>query len=261
MLAHGINLWPQAVSKSLWPFAIKAACRARNHFKLDNEGLSPIMKLSGIRTKMELRNEHPLFCPVYTLDKNLQSGPGMIPKWNPRSNAGMYLGHSPEHASNVALVMNLTTGMISPQYHVVFDDTFSTVGHITTRQEPHHWSDLCKYHSEDYQMVPSVTKHLNDFGTEIKWLGDLSKSQPARTDRQSDNPNSQNPANHDSSDPRSREGEDMPDLNPTIADIALRDNTPDSDKIWQTPNNDTIPASEGATLDNEEREFDSQPRD
>ena len=82
---------------------------------------------------------------------------GNIPKWNPRSDAGIYLGHSPEHASNVALVLNLTTGLVSPQYHVVFDDTFSTVEHITNRTEPTHWENLCKYHSEDYQMLPLET--------------------------------------------------------------------------------------------------------
>ena len=113
MLAHGMQLWPQAINKTLWPFAIKAACRSRNHFNLDSDGLSPAMKVSGIRTKVELRNEHPLFCPVYTLDKKLQSGMGNIPKWNPRSDAGIYLGHSPEHASNVALVLNLTTGLLA----------------------------------------------------------------------------------------------------------------------------------------------------
>ena len=158
MLAHGMQLWPQAITKTLWPFAIKAACRSRNHFKLDSDGLSPAMKLSGVRTKVELRNEHPLFCPVFTLDKDLQSGMGAIPKWNPRSNAGIYLGHSPKHASNVALVLNLTTGLVSPQYHVVFDDTFSTVDYITNRTEPSHWENLCKFHSEDYQMLPSATR-------------------------------------------------------------------------------------------------------
>ena len=78
------------------------------------------MKLARVQTSPELRNEHPLFCPVFTLDKSLQSGTGMLPKWNPRSNAGVYLGHSPDHASNVALVLNLATGLVSPQYHVVF---------------------------------------------------------------------------------------------------------------------------------------------
>ena len=149
MLSHGMHAWPQVVTKSLWPFALKASCRARNKFNLDDDNCSPEMKLAGVKTTPEIRNEHPLFCPVFTLHKGLQGGHGTIPKWNPRSNAGVYLGHSPEHASNVALVLNLTTGHVSPQYHVVLDDNFSTVEYISSRQEPTNWEDLCKYHTED----------------------------------------------------------------------------------------------------------------
>lgn len=154
MLAHGQHLWPEVVSKSLWPFAYKAACRARNKFKLDDNGLSPEEKLSGVQTSLHIRNEHPLFCPIYCLDKKLQGGLGGIPKWNPRSNAGVYLGHSPDHSSNVALVLSLTTGLISPQYHVVFDDDFSTVDFIRSRKEPTNWENLCKHHTEDYRINP-----------------------------------------------------------------------------------------------------------
>jgi hypothetical protein len=39
----------------------------------------------------------------------------------------VYLGYSREHSNNVHMVLNLETGKISPQYHLVFDDTFSTV--------------------------------------------------------------------------------------------------------------------------------------
>lgn len=87
MLDHGMHRWLQAI-------------------KLDLEGLSLVMEQSGVKIKVELCNEHPLFCSVCTLNYNLQSGPGMIPKWNPQSNAGMYHGHSPEHASTVTLVLN-----------------------------------------------------------------------------------------------------------------------------------------------------------
>ena len=37
------------------------------------------------------------------------------------------MGMSPQHASTVPLVLNLTTGHLSPQFHVVFDDWFTTV--------------------------------------------------------------------------------------------------------------------------------------
>jgi hypothetical protein len=156
MLAHGQHLWPEVVTKSFWPFAYKAACRSRNKFNLDDDGLSPEEKMSGIQVRQELKNEHTLFCPVYVLNGKLQSGIGGIPKWNPRSNAGVFLGHSPEHASNVALVLNLATGLVSPQYHVVFDDSFSTVDFIRSRQEPSNWETLCKYHSENFTMDAAV---------------------------------------------------------------------------------------------------------
>ena len=44
-----------------------------------------------------------------------------------RSRHGIYLEISKHISSTVYLVLNPDTGNISPQYHVVFDDTFSTV--------------------------------------------------------------------------------------------------------------------------------------
>ncbi len=46
----------------------------------------------------------------------------------------MHLGASPKHAATVPLILNLQTGYISGQYHVVFDDDFSTVS--TTDEGP-----------------------------------------------------------------------------------------------------------------------------
>jgi hypothetical protein len=60
----------------------------------------------------------------------------------PRSNIRVYLGHSPFHAGSVALVYNPYTGHISPQYHVVFDDDFTTVPYMEAGMIPPHWSDL-----------------------------------------------------------------------------------------------------------------------
>jgi hypothetical protein len=42
----------------------------------------------------------------------------------------MFVGFSHVHSSLVPLVMNVSTGKISPQYHVVFDDRFSTVNSL-----------------------------------------------------------------------------------------------------------------------------------
>jgi hypothetical protein len=65
--------------------------------------------------------------PVYVLDKALQDsnlGPG---KWKDHCHLGVYIGHSPYHASNVIQVYNPKTHLVSPQYHVVHDESFDTV--------------------------------------------------------------------------------------------------------------------------------------
>ena len=40
---------------------------------------------------------------------------------------GQLLGFSDEHSTLVAMVRNLTTNFVSPQFHVVFDEKFSTI--------------------------------------------------------------------------------------------------------------------------------------
>ena len=53
----------------------------------------------------------------------------MIPKWDPISIMSIYIyvGGSLEHVSNIALALDPKTDNVSPQFHVVFDDEFTTV--------------------------------------------------------------------------------------------------------------------------------------
>jgi hypothetical protein len=55
---------------------------------------------------------------------------------------GIYVGHSPQHAGNVALILNPHTGCTSPQYHVIFDDDFTTVNDIKNSLTPSTWQQL-----------------------------------------------------------------------------------------------------------------------
>jgi hypothetical protein len=75
-------------------------------------------------------------------DSRLQTNPKGVPKWDPRAWLGIYLGRSPTHAGNVALVLNPKTGLVSPQYHVVFDDEFTTVPHLQKGTVPPNWNKL-----------------------------------------------------------------------------------------------------------------------
>ena len=68
---------------------------------------------------------------MFVLDSRLQAGASKIPKWDPWARVGVYLGHSLCHAGSVALVLNPRTIRVSPQFHLVFDDEFSTVQFMT----------------------------------------------------------------------------------------------------------------------------------
>ena len=102
----------------------------------------------------------------YILDPTLQDGQ-KLPKWKPRSRVGQYMGKSPLHASTVALVRNLQTGRISPQFHVIFDDNFETV-YSDYEDQPLLWQELLTtgtFKSDyDLDQVPSL---------ENEWLDEM----------------------------------------------------------------------------------------
>jgi hypothetical protein len=127
MMLHSAIHWPDVADAALWPMAVAHATYIWNHVPNENTGLSP----SDIFTKTRWPNKryhdlHVWGCPVYVLDKKISDGQ-KLPRWKPRSRRCMYMGVSPTHASCVPLVLNLDTGAITAQYHVVFDDWFSTI--------------------------------------------------------------------------------------------------------------------------------------
>ena len=146
MLHHATILWPDIITESLWPFALKLAVDVHNATPGDTD-LSPDEIFSGVKSsRCRLKDFHPFGCPVFVLEASLQNG-SKIPKWKPRSRMAVYLGHSPEHATTVPIVLNTVTGLISPQYHVVFDDSFTTTKSLHTDKIPENWPELFK-HSE-----------------------------------------------------------------------------------------------------------------
>jgi len=144
MLLHAQRHWPEYITTMLWPFALLAAADQMNNLRIDSKGNTAQMKFSNVSGyKNRLSNYHTFGCPVYVLDARLQSTGGAgPPKWDPRCRLGIYVGHSPAHAGSVALVLNPKTGLISPQYHVVFDDDFSTVPHLRAGTVPENWKQL-----------------------------------------------------------------------------------------------------------------------
>ena len=67
---------------------------------------------------------HTFGCTEYMLTTEAEQG--RANKWEGCAVLGIYLGPSPHHAGSVSLVLNLTTGNSSPQFHVGHDDFFET---------------------------------------------------------------------------------------------------------------------------------------
>ena len=126
MMLHAKLRWPKAVEPKLWPMVLKHAEYLVNHIPSNNNVCPMDLVLGSTVPRDYLQNLHVWGAPAYVLDPKLQDG-HKIPKWEPRSRQGLHLGWSPLHASNVPLILNLTTGHISAQFHVVFDDWFATV--------------------------------------------------------------------------------------------------------------------------------------
>lgn len=112
---------------SLWSFAVQHAVWVYNRIPNRQSGMTPLELLTNIKSDhRDLLRSHVWGCPVFVLDPKLQNDQ-KLPKWNRRSRLGQFLGFSREHSSMVALVRNLRTGHVSPQYHCVFDDLYQTV--------------------------------------------------------------------------------------------------------------------------------------
>ena len=126
-MLHAAMHWPAQASVKFWPMAIDYAVWVFNRLPSRDTGVSPNEIWSGTRHEhVDFRRAHVFGCPVYVLEPKLQDGK-KIPKLSPRARLGMFLGFSKLHSSLVPMVLNVRTGKISPQYHVVFDDKFETV--------------------------------------------------------------------------------------------------------------------------------------
>ena len=145
VLLHAQRKWPKVIKSILWPYALLSIIERHNRLSLDKNGRSPMEKFSATHEEITPTDFHTWGCPVFVLDAENQSGNIGTPKWDPKSHAGIYLGHSPCHAGSVSLILNLSTGLISPQFHVVFDDEFTTVDYLESKIAPPNWISLAKH--------------------------------------------------------------------------------------------------------------------
>jgi hypothetical protein len=149
MLLHAGIHWPEEVGLEAWPMALEYAVYIWNRLPHPDTGIAPIeywSKSRQINTEV-LHNMHTWGCPAYVLDPTLQDGK-KIPCWQPRSRRGQFMGMSKRHASTIGMIRNVLTGAISPQFHVMYDDNFTTLPSSTNPDQaepPPNWQDLLTY--------------------------------------------------------------------------------------------------------------------
>jgi hypothetical protein len=86
---------------------------------------------------------------------------------------GIYVGRSPSHAANVSMILNPRMGHISPQFHVVHDDDFTTMLYLRMATVPPHSAALVaasttiELYTEKqvgtWQLLPELDVESGDF--------------------------------------------------------------------------------------------------
>lgn len=173
MMIHAMHRWPSAIDVALWPYAMRYAATVRNASIRKNARVSPIELFAQTNVRPRLRHMHTFGCPAYVLKTPLQNNKH-LPKWESRSRVGIFLGMSPRHAQSVYLILNVSTGLVSPQYHVRFDELFET---ITRSTKPAAWKVQANFTSSSPQESASNTRQE---GNKQQTKTDFEKSRPHR---------------------------------------------------------------------------------
>ena len=132
------------------------------------DGNNPTAKFYNIKNIKPNVHEYITFgCPVHVLNSKLQLGSIYPPKWEPSSRVSIYLGHSPMYAGSLAIILNMATGNVSSQYHVVYDKKFSTVSYMRDETIPPTWSKMGKKSVESstsnaFNLAELWFKHLTN---------------------------------------------------------------------------------------------------
>jgi hypothetical protein len=115
---------------------------------------APFQLFTGQAPTWDLYDFRVFGSPAYVLHKCLQDG-DHLNKWQTRSWRGIYVGPSTQHASNVPLIYNPSKTHVTPQYHIVHDEGFTSVQPAA----PHIQESIMKKLLEKAQWMHSTIKH------------------------------------------------------------------------------------------------------
>ena len=159
MLLHVKARWPVAVHLYLWPCAVRMGVYIHNTVPVLLGGRLKLELFSGTNVAFRMKYNHTFACPVFALQNSLAAG-NTIPQWSPRSHLDLNLGPSPNPTWKVNLVLNLNTGLVSPQFHCRYDDFFKTTRHLERDiVTSANWKQLAGFIK--YDGTPTVQERLS----------------------------------------------------------------------------------------------------
>jgi hypothetical protein len=99
MLNHAISRWGKTITAELWPFAIQHDVTIYNTKKRRprDYDISPWEQFMGERSKLDQNDMHPLFSPVYVLDRHIRRTPSPLFKISTN-------GMGPENKTGLATI-------------------------------------------------------------------------------------------------------------------------------------------------------------
>ena len=115
MLIHGNHRWDKAIAPNLRPYAIQMTNDIVNYAPSFYNKEKRFLSQTFVNTNTNINPKHwkPFGCLLYVLNPSLQNSKPYH-KWKKRAKPSIYFGRSPQHNQNVGLVLDLTTGLVSP---------------------------------------------------------------------------------------------------------------------------------------------------
>ena len=143
-----------------WAYALRHANDIMNNTpNMQNKKKRTAMQIfSNSNININKKHWQPFGCPVYVLDNALANGKPFH-KWKQRTRIGVYLGMSPSHGRNVALVLSRETGHVSPQFHVTFETGFQTVKQLNLDSK---WQQKTYFTNEKEDFAQPERKRKSD---------------------------------------------------------------------------------------------------
>ena len=127
MILHAKGQCPKEIHLYLWPYALQMAVHMHNNFPNAADASSCLEAFARIAVSPKSSHYHTFGFPACMLTTEAKQG--RAKKWEGCSVLGIYMGPSPHHTGSVSLVLNLTTGNASPQFHVGHENFFETTGY------------------------------------------------------------------------------------------------------------------------------------